>query len=54
MTLDEVFGLSTRGREFVELRRRLHAQLAASTPAAPLGRRRDGRRSADVPNDRGR
>jgi hypothetical protein len=51
----QVFGLSTRGREFVELRRRLHAQLAAPAPATPLGRTCDDRRSADVPaNDRRR
>jgi hypothetical protein len=28
-----VFGLATRGREFVELRRRLHAALATWAPA---------------------
>lgn len=31
----EVFGLSTRGREFVELRRRLHEALAACVPMRP-------------------
>ena len=31
----EVFGLSTRGRDFVELRRRLHAALGAWAPTQP-------------------
>jgi hypothetical protein len=31
----EVFGLSTRGREFIELRRRLHAALAACAAMRP-------------------
>jgi hypothetical protein len=31
----EVFGLSTRGRDFVELRRRLHEALSARAPTRP-------------------
>jgi hypothetical protein len=33
----EVFGLSTRGREFIELRRRLHEALSACAPPKPPG-----------------
>ena len=33
----EVFGLSTRGRDFIELRRRLHEALRAQAPSRPAG-----------------
>jgi hypothetical protein len=45
----EVFGLATRGREFIELRRRLHAALAAWAPArVHSGDADDGRRADDT------
>jgi hypothetical protein len=31
----EVFGLTTRGRDFIELRRRLHEALSARAPSQP-------------------
>jgi DNA primase len=44
----EVFGLSTRGRDFVELRRRLHAALGAWAPAtAHSDDTGDGHRAGD-------
>lgn len=50
----EVFGLSTRGPEFVELRARLQAALGAWAPAAPA-RKREDQPGGDLPsNDRGR
>ena len=50
----EVFGLSTRGREFAELRARLQAALGAWAPAA-LARKREDQPGGDLaPNDRGR
>ena len=45
----EVFGLSTRGRDFVELRRRLHAALGAWAPArAQSDDTGDGHRADDT------
>jgi RepB DNA-primase from phage plasmid/CHC2 zinc finger len=45
----EVFGLATRGREFIELRRRLHAALAAWAPArVHSGDAGDGHRADDT------
>jgi len=49
-----VFGLSTRGREFVELRARLQAALGAWAPAAPASKREDQPGGDLPPNDRGR
>ena len=46
----EVFGLSTRGREFVELRARLEAALGAWAPAAPA-RKREDLTGGDLPPD---
>jgi RepB DNA-primase from phage plasmid/CHC2 zinc finger len=50
----EVFGLSTRGREFVELRARLQAALGAWGPAAPARRREDQPGGDLPPSDRQR
>ena len=50
----EVFGLSTRGRDFIELRTRLQAALAAWAPTAPARKRADQAGGDLAPNDRDR
>lgn len=50
----EVFGLSTRGREFVELRTRLQATLGAWAPTAPASKREDQPRGDLPPTGRQR